>query len=238
LNDFVLDTPALLAALRAPLAGHVYRHAVRPEDLTPGPDATTLALPGLRLVARRLGLAAGAGSGTLLPALGDNAPRMQRRPLHQVVVRHHYPHPLYAHCLTGIRRPEPRLTITSHRDQDGWLWYLGGQIAGDGVSMSAEELVAHARRELTACLPWIDWSDATMSTLRVDRAEPEQGEARRPDQAFCSAVGTAIVAWPTKLSLVPDLGDRLLDLLPPPTVSRAPPLPLPAATVGHPPWEG
>ena len=75
----------------------------------------------------------------LLQGLGLDAPRMQRRPLHQVIVRHRHPVPLYAHCLTGIRRSEPRLTITSHPDGAHWLWYLGGQIATDGVTRSAAE---------------------------------------------------------------------------------------------------
>ncbi|MDZ7668520.1 MAG: FAD-dependent oxidoreductase [Gammaproteobacteria bacterium] len=236
LNDFVLDTPALLDALLDGVADRVYRYAVQPQDVERCEQGIRVAIPGGRLLASRLVLTAGAGSQSLLEHLGIDQPRMQLRPLHQVVVRHAYPHPLYAHCLTGIRRPEPRLTITSHCDGDGWLWYLGGQIASDGVTMSAEELAAHARKELQTCLPWIDWRDARVSTLRIDRAEPEQDGGRRPDEAFAAAAGDCIVAWPTKLSLVPDLGDKVLDLLPAPQCSPAPPLELPRAAVGRVPW--
>ncbi len=236
LEDFVLDTSALVEALRAPVAGCLYRHRVDADALRPGPAGIEIALPGARLSARRLVLAAGAGTQPLLEGLGIGTPRMQLRPLHQVMVRHDYPHPVFAHCLTGIRRPEPRLTITSHRDGDGWIWYLGGQLASDGVAMAAEELKVHARRELDACLPWIDWERAELATVRVDRAEPAQGGGTRPDEAFAVAEGNCVVAWPTKLSLVPDLGDRVLALLPPPRGGSAPALPLPPAAAGAPPW--
>jgi glycine/D-amino acid oxidase-like deaminating enzyme len=236
LNDFVLDTRELLDTLHAATAATVYQHHVDPAALTATTDGVLMDIGSQRLLARRLLVTAGAGTQTLLDGLGIEAPRMQLRPLHQVVARHHYPHPLFAHCLTGIRRPEPRLTITSHQDRGSWLWYLGGQIASDGVEMSAGQLMDHARAELTACLPWIDWSAAELSTLRVDRAEPAQGGGRRPDQAFAESRGHCIVAWPTKLSLVPDLGDRVLALLPPPRHRRPPDLDLPGARVGLPPW--
>ncbi len=236
LEDFVLDTPALVEALRAPVAGRLYRHRVDAGTLRPGPEGIEIALPATRLLARRLLLAAGAGTQMLLDSLGIGTPRMQLRPLHQVMVRHDYPHPVFAHCLTGIRRPEPRLTVTSHPDGDRWIWYLGGQLASDGVAMEAEELKVHARRELATCLPWIDWRRAELATVRVDRAEPAQGGGTRPDEAFAVADGRCVVAWPTKLSLVPDLGDRVLALLPNPRGGSTPALPLPPAAVGAPPW--
>jgi len=236
LNDFVLDTPALLAALHAPVADRVYRQRLAADQVTSSDAGCVLELAGTRLEARRLILCAGAGTGPLLAGLGIDAPRMQLRPLHQVVVRHRYPHPLYAHCLTGIRRPEPRLTITSHRDGDAWLWYLGGQLASDGVDMAPDALIDHARRELAACVPWIAWDDAEFSTLRVDRAEPAQAGGRRPDEAFAAAAAPCIVAWPTKLSLVPDLGDKVLELLDGPAGGPAPALELPPAGIGQAPW--
>jgi hypothetical protein len=241
LNDFVLDTASLLATLLAPVADRVYHHALQPESLQVSARGVEVELNGRRLAARHLLVSAGAGAQPLLERLRvlqpqTPPPRMQLRPLHQVIVRHRFPHPLYGHCLTGIRRPEPRLTITSHRDGDGWLWYLGGQIAGDGVAMSQQALVDHARAELRACVPWIDWTDADISTLRIDRAEPAEASGRRPDQAFAEASGSVIAAWPTKLSLVPDLGDRVLALLPPPAVRAAPPLNLPRARIGRSPW--
>jgi glycine/D-amino acid oxidase-like deaminating enzyme len=239
LSDFVLDTGALVSQLSESLKGCVFQHAVAPEDLLVETDRVMLRLPSNSLTAKRLIICAGAGTQLLLYGLGLPAPRMQLRPLHQVVVRHAHPDPMFAHCLTGIRRAEPRLTITSHPDGDGWLWYLGGQLATDGVHLDGPALVDHARRELEACVPWLSWDDARFETLRIDRAEPEQTRGGRPDEAFAAAVGNCVVCWPTKLSLVPDLGDKVLGLLDPPSAphSGSPDLGLPAARVGRSPWE-
>jgi glycine/D-amino acid oxidase-like deaminating enzyme len=242
LREFVLDTTALLETLRRPVADRIYRYRLpdQPGLVELTGRGATLAVNGTRLDAGRLILAAGAGNEALLAAVGLDAPRMQRRPLHQTIVRAPDLPPLFAHCLTGIRRPEPRLTITSHRDGAGWLWYLGGQLATDGVAMADAELREHARAELAACIPWRSWRDAWFASLRVDRAEPANAGGTRPDEAFAAATGpggTCIVAWPTKLSLAPDLGDRVLALLPPPSGAHVPRLDLPAAAVGSPAWE-
>jgi glycine/D-amino acid oxidase-like deaminating enzyme len=241
LRDFVLDVPALLERLLRPVADRAYQCRVDAAALALRLTAAGVAaeLGGTRLHARRLILTAGAGNAELLAGLGLDDPRMQLRPLHQVVVRHRTLEPLFAHCLTGIRRPEPRLTITSHPDGNGWLWYLGGQLATAGVALDGSALIAHTRRELATCLPWRDWSDAEFETLRLDRAEPLRPDGTRPDTAFAAATGpggTCIVAWPTKLSLAPDLGDRVLALLPTPIGGKVPTLALPRARVGAVPW--
>jgi len=241
LRDFVLDTPALLGALLRPVAERAYRCRIGAPHaaLRLTAQGVEAELGGTRLRARRLILTAGAGNAALLATLGLHQPQMQLRPLHQVVVRHPTLEPVFAHCLTGIRRPEPRLTITSHPDGTGWLWYLGGQLATDGVELDAATLIAHARRELAACLPWRDWSGAELETLRVDRAEPLRPDGTRPDEAFATATGpggACIVGWPSKLSLAPDLGDRVLALLPAPGGGPVPALTLPGATIGAVPW--
>jgi glycerol-3-phosphate dehydrogenase len=240
LDDLVLDTRELLVKLQDNLAGRVYRHELQSEHIQLDPKHVEVHVEGGVIHARQLILCAGTGTRTLLDGLGIATPKMQLRPLHQVVVRHNYPHPLYAHCLTGIRRAEPRMTITSHADGDHWLWYLGGQLASDGVSMSEAELLRHARNELETCVPWIAWRDAEFTALRVERAEPEQSGGQRPDEAFAQISGNAVVCWPTKFSLAPDLADKVLPLLAPPAqASKADPanLPLAAARVGVPPWD-
>ncbi len=238
LADPVLDVPSLLTALAQPVAHLIYQVDAStlfdPSTLTP--DGARLRLGGHQIHARRLILTAGAGTAGLLAALGLGAPRMQRRPLHQVVVRAAGLPPLHAHCLTGIRRAEPRLTITSHPEGNEWLWYLGGQIATDGVRQTRDELIETARRELTACFPWRTWHDADIDTFAIDRAEPMQPDGARPDQAFAVAAGPAgvcIVGWPVKLTLTPDLADRVLSLLAPPAASLASGSRSSAARSGH-----
>ncbi|WP_257295373.1 FAD-binding oxidoreductase [Endozoicomonas sp. YOMI1] len=164
------------------------------------------------LKAKRFVLAAGEGAEALLNTWGVSNPKMQVRPLQMVMVRHTHPEPIYAHCLGTT--PLPRMTITSHPDGDGkWVWYLGGGIAEDGVKQSAEELIATAKKELKALLPWVDLSQAEWDTLRVNRAEPKQSRLLRPDAVFCQPVANGIVAWPTKLALAPNLSDEVVSLL-------------------------
>ena len=203
-----------------------------------GEGAATGGIPAL--AANRLILAAGAGNEALLRGLGIEGIAMQRRPLHQVVVRRDCLPPLFGHCLSGLHSLEPRLTITSHPDGNGaggsWLWQLGGQLATDGVRRSSAEQRHHARRELEAHFPWMDWAEANIETYRIDRAEPRQPGGRRPDEAFAAAIGPCILCWPTKLALIPDLADRVLKLLPPPC-GDSPMLNLPAPEIGAPPWK-
>jgi hypothetical protein len=167
----------------------------------------------LRLSAGRLVLAAGAGNADLLATLGIDRPEMQRRPLHQVRVELAHPHPVHAHCITGLRRAEPRLTLTSHPRSDGgpgWSWSLGGALASEGVDRDPAAQTAFARDELERLVPWGDLSGARFSSARIDRAEARQPGRRRPDEAQIHVTDGVITAWPTKLTLAPDLGDRVL----------------------------
>ena len=240
LDDFVLDPLDLVKRLADLGAPHVHQVGRRAR-IELQQDGAVIHLGGHRLVCSRLILAAGAGNENLLRRLQIPL-AMQRRPLHQVVVRGANLGPFFGHCLTGIRRLEPRLTITSHPcglDQDGkrrWLWSLGGQLATEGADRSAAEQCRHARRELEACLPWLDWRGARFDGFRLDRAEPQQPGNRRPDEAFAQGRGNCIVCWPTKLALAPDLGDRVLSLMPSPQHPVPPALDLPKASVGAPPW--
>ncbi len=251
LQDFVIDTRLLLERLREPVQDRVFQLRVGKEHLSRREgNQWGLKVPGAdrERYASRLVLCAGAGNGPLLELLGIQEPRMQLRPLHQVLVRHPALEPLYAHCVTGIRRPEPRLTITSHDDGQGQLlWYLGGQLATDGVKRKEGEQIEQALRELARCVPWIDWSGAELETLRIDRAEPEQTGGSRPDEAFIQSIGgtghdsRCHVCWPTKLSLAPDLADRMASEMaayptPPPASARVPDLALPLASTGLAPW--
>lgn len=242
LNDFVLDTPALLSRLLEPVSGLTRRLEVNARSLTRLGEGWRIDSSAGAIECRRLILTTGAGTGAIIDGLQLPDVRMQLRPLHQVIVRAPALRPFFAHCLTGITRPEPRLTITSHPDRSArggdWLWYLGGQIAGDGVDMDEDALRHHARAELKACLPWMAWEHADIDCLRVDRAEPAGRGRARPDEAFVGTTEDCLVCWPTKLSLTPDLGDRVLRELPAPSGGHGDTPELPAVRVGSAPWEG
>lgn len=248
LVDLVLDVPSLVVALADNCPDAIY-------SLTGTATAWTRADTGRLILdlktatgAQRLApaafvFAAGAGTAGLLAAIGAAAPAMQRRPLHQVMVRHRYPHALHGHCLG--RETTPRLTISSHPTGGGeQVWYLGGTLAEQGVGMEPEALIALARQELAALLPWINLGPARWATLAVERAEPRQPRLLRPDQAFADWAGNganALVAWPTKLTLCPHLADRVAERLAQrgivPSGTAPPVLPLPRPPLAPTPWE-
>ena len=165
-----------------------------------------------QIKARKFVVTAGEGTADLMSQWGIDEPKMQLRPLHMVMVKHTHPEPLFAHCLGT--KPVPRMTITSHPDDEGkWVWYLGGEIAEDGMDRTPEEQIRVARRELAALLPWVNLDEAEWATLFVNRAEPKQTKLLRPDAAFVQSVGNGIVSWPTKLALAPNLSDEVIKVL-------------------------
>jgi hypothetical protein len=160
---------------------------------------------------------------------------MQRRPLRQVLVRGAEVGEIFAHCLTRVS-DEPALTITTHGPDS--ILYIGGRVASELCAGPEREQIEATRQELATCFPSVDWNDAQFETVSVDRAEPAQNDLRRPDEAFVSAESNAIVCWPTKLTLAPDLGDRVLDILadtkPMPSFWQG--NPQPSLEFASPPW--
>lgn len=213
LEDFVLDVPSLIERLRRGVSDRI--HVGRPVGAAvAGDQLRSLELAqGERVDAGQFLFCAGAGNADLLELVGAREPRMQRRPLEQVLVWPDASAPLYAHCISELTGPEPKLTITTHRDTDGApVWYVGGSVATRDAASSAERIRA-TRRELAAQLPWIDFDSARFRTIAIDRAEVRQSSALRPDQAFAAPtdrVTNVLVCWPTKLTLAPDLGDRAI----------------------------
>jgi len=245
LEEPVLDVPSLVRELASQFGGQARRIPdLASLELTAGEGpAVRLRLAtgrSLEIASRRLVLAAGAGNGPLLARLGWDRPAMQLRPLHMLMLRGSLP-PLYAHCLgTG---PNPRLTITSYPGDAGdQLWYLGGQLAEDGVGRSPAAQIAAGREELARLLPWLELRDARWATLRVERAEPGQPRGRRPDSFFLAERDGVLVAWPTKLALAPRLASQAMVSLRRASIFPQPgylePLDdLPAAGLARVPWE-
>ncbi len=236
LDDFAIDTEALIARLAHGVEDRLFQLKLDAADVTRTESGFLIQVNGLQLPVDALVNAAGCGTSALAESLAPGFFPMQLRPLHQVMVHTHLPAPLFAHCLTRISRPEPRLTLTTHKASDHDVLYIGGQLATDGVNRSVDEQVTFARRELSDCLPWLNFADARFSTLRIDRAEPKQASGLKPDQAFVAEHQSFVQAWPTKLTLAPDLADRVLALLPPPQGGDVPRLSLPRPSLGRAPW--
>ncbi|MDR3479018.1 MAG: FAD-dependent oxidoreductase [Gammaproteobacteria bacterium] len=155
---------------------------------------------------------AGAGNEMVLKKLNSKTVAMQRRPLHMVVVKSDFSYPVFAHCF-GMGAT-PRITITTHIAADGkTVWYLGGQIAEEGVKLDSPSQIAIAKKELTALFPWLDFSASHFASFMIDRAESAQPGGKRPDSSEFKEIENMIVAWPTKLALAPKLADDILACL-------------------------
>jgi len=157
-------------------------------------------------------LAAGKGNAELLNQMGKAVPEMQLRPLQMVMLRGGLPDKLYAHCLGAS--VNPRITITSGEDKQGKVvWYLGGQLAEDGIHRTREEQINEAKRELKSLMPWLNFDVIEWATLNIERAEPKQKEGHRPATSFYYEDNNIITAWPTKLALAPNLANDVLNEL-------------------------
>jgi hypothetical protein len=105
-----------------------------------------------------------------------------------------------------------RVTITSDRDAAGrTVWQVGGQLAEIGVKLEERSLLARARAELQAVIPGIDLRRAEWASYRVDRAEHATPGGTRPETVGVLCEGNVLTAWPTKLTLVPYLAERVLE---------------------------
>jgi glycine/D-amino acid oxidase-like deaminating enzyme len=233
LDECVLDTPSLLAALAQQQAGCIRAGMAKVTDRG---DHVALDVAGRHITAARLVSTAGAGNEALLPQLGLAPQMAQRRPLHMLLVENP-PAPLWAHCFDTSDKP--RVTITTHRRGDGMLvWYVGGLIAENGVAQSEAELIATGRQEFATLLPKLDLSRSRFAGFRIDRAEGATEDGRKPDGPVLQRKGNILLAWPTKLALAPRLADLVLADLPPPSGNSPPDWSgWPAPAIAAAPWE-
>ncbi len=249
LDDIVLDTHSLIETLAQRQKARIYhisrhnchieaddQHRTRAVFIT-----TTGGGEALRIPPRAVVLAAGAGNRALLDDIGLTQQRMQLRPLHMVLMKHPQLPPLYAHCVGTSSKP--RITITTHTCADGQpVWYLGGELAESGVERDSRVQIEVAQKELNELFPWMNFRGAQWTTLRVDRAEPQQEQLVKPDHAYASWAGNNIICWPTKLALAPNLAEQVSALLQtqhiePLTPHWEEPLPLLFPEVAPPLWD-
>ncbi len=102
----------------------------------------------------------GAGAESIISEKEFNFTAMQRRPLQMVMVRHNITAPVYVHCVSDKLTMTPEVTITTHRNGAGQpVWYLGGEIAEQGVQQSPGQLIDAARTKLQEIFPWCDFSE-------------------------------------------------------------------------------
>ncbi|MBT8130407.1 MAG: FAD-dependent oxidoreductase, partial [Gammaproteobacteria bacterium] len=213
LDEPVFDTISVLQSLAEPVMASIV--AVSKNSLrlqSSGLAFEAIDGQAYELGFRKLILMAGPGNEALLSSAGLSRPAMQLRPLKMVMMRGGLSEKVFAHCMgAGIN---PRVTITTHIDnENNIVWYLGGQLAEDGVRRSDQEQITKARQELARLLPWQNLDAAQWAILDIDRAEVRHEDGHRPDTFYIDQQGDIITAWPTKLALAPLLAGELVEML-------------------------
>ena len=206
LPEKVLDVASLVEVLSAP-----HRAKIRKGSIDSLSRDGRLTVSGLQVKAQIVICAAGLGNEELLDLLGAGKEGTQRRPLRQLMVKT-MPYPLYGHGITTSYKP--RVTVTSHPlHSGGYVWYLGGAIADAILSLPENEAISFAKNEMKEIFGHLDWSGKQWATWYGLRAEAYSEVGRLPNEPVVQEYGNALIIWPTKLTMAPILGDKVLSLL-------------------------
>ena len=208
LKDLVIDTRSLVENLKQDFETRIVKGS--PEIICEHGKISSLIVDNkYRIKAEKYILAAGVGNQEMINAVAIPL-EMQNRPLHQVVIRGKNLPDLFAHALSIRDLSKPRITFTTHILDGYKYWYLGGKLAESGVKRTSLDQIRFAKEELNKILPWVNFSECQFSTFRINRAEPKSRKNLKPAKAFVRFYENTIVCWPTKLALVPKLGDDVL----------------------------
>jgi glycerol-3-phosphate dehydrogenase len=220
LPDFVIETESLIRTLSQGQEQNIYKLSSAGASFQRDQNGNINAViveadkGQLTIDCQRLVFAAGKGNKELIEEANLKTVKTQLRPLNMIFVKGSKLPSIYVHCISDSFSLTPKLTVTSHRDATGQtVWYLGGEIAESGVGRSREEQLLAARQLISNLFPWLDLSETKWECFAIDRAEPAVNSRYRPDDAFLIEEDGVIVAWPTKLTLAPSLGDMALQQL-------------------------
>lgn len=220
LPDFVIETESLVRTLSQGQERNIYKlssdSASFQRDQNGNVNTVIVETDKgqLAIDCQRLVFAAGKGNMKLIEEANLKTVKTQLRPLNMIFVKGAKLPAIYVHCIGDSFSLTPKLTVTSHKDAIGQtVWYLGGEIAESGVGKSRDEQLLAARQLISKLFPWLDLSETKWECFAIDRAEPAVNSIYRPDDAFLTEEDGVIVAWPTKLTLAPSLGDMALQQL-------------------------
>ncbi|MBL4573875.1 MAG: FAD-dependent oxidoreductase [Gammaproteobacteria bacterium] len=220
LPDFVVDTNSLLDVLIEKQRDRIFR--VQPGSYTFKRNESGLVNAisfndesmQFVLEAQKFIFSAGKGNQQLIDDASLTKPKSQLRPLNMVYVKGKALPPVFVHCIGDSFSLTPKLTVTSHSDAEGeTVWYLGGEIAESGVGKDKDAQIHVARKLLATLFPWIDFDATEFHCFTIDRAEANINNNTRPEDAYFIEESNVLVAWPTKLTLTPNLADNISDHL-------------------------
>ena len=213
LDEPVFDAMSIIRAIAEPIKESIL--AIKTDSFKYANDKLTVEAQdnqSYEFSFKKIVLTAGQGNADLLSELGLQQPEMQLRPLKMVMLRGGLSDMVFAHCMGAS--VNPRITITSNRDEKGEvIWYLGGQLAEDGVARSDAAQIEQAKAELLDLIPWLDQSKFQWATLDIDRAEVKKPGTKRPDTFFVEQQDKVITTWPTKMALSPLMAERVLEII-------------------------
>jgi len=217
LDEPVLDIASVIQCLVEPWQDRIIQYSKDTEISWQHTDRKAQSIQlgdDIKISAQHFVLTAGEGNEALLNSLNIKKPTMQRRPLQMVLCKAKNKEKalpaIYAHSLGSGSKPIA--TITSHLDKENnVVWYIGGNIAEQGVGKSFEKLTAEATDLLKDIMPWFELPELEWATHAINRAEPKQSALSRPDTAFVESNNNIHIAWPTKLALAPDLADKVIE---------------------------
>jgi len=220
LDEPVFDALSVVRAIAEPIKSSIM--AIRKDSIQYTKESLMVeSAEGVRyhINYQKLVLMAGQGNEAILSASKIQQPKMQLRPLKMVIVRGGLQDMIYAHCMGAS--VNPRVTITSHYDKQGDIvWYLGGQLAEEGVSRLDAEQISVAKKELSELIPWLDLSSSQWAVLDIDRAEVKKEGGKRPDTFYAEEIDNIITAWPTKMALSPVLAEHVVHIIDKKDISR------------------
>lgn len=211
LNEPVLDVPSLLACFRQHYAAYIAKIDTEAMQLlVEETGIKKIVTHGIEIHAQRFIFTCGEQNEMFAKKLQADTIKTQCRPLRMLLIKS-LPHPLYAHCVD--KHFKPRLTITSYPTDEGYAWYIGGEIAEKGASMSAQDTYDYGLSELKQLFPWLSFQNLQWKTLFVNRAEPWQADGKIPAMPTLTAHRNSLFAWPVKLAYAPLLAQETIAFL-------------------------
>lgn len=223
LPDFVIDSSSLVKKLRdnvSTVSPPIFSIEKDNYHFTKGGDISNYSLvlnsdnQEIVIEAERFIFCAGEGNAELIAQTNIQSVKAQVRPLHMVYLKSSQLPRVFVHCVGDNFSLTPKLTITSHADQQGQtVWYLGGELAEAGVRKNQSEQLKVAKNLVRKLFPRLDTSAAEWDSFIINRAEANIGNNYRPDDAYLLSEANIITAWPTKLTLTPSLADKVVNAL-------------------------
>lgn len=197
LAEPVLHIPDILAAFARRYAGCILT------DCNWRQDGNIIFANGTALVADYIIYTAGENNTRLSSVSG------QLRPLHMTALRVDSTAPdIYGHCLGS--GDKPKITLTTHPDAAGKIYYIGGQPAEEGVQRDEKTHLTFVKTLLRNTMPWLpaQYLNGQYCSFRINRAEANNG-GKRPNQPVVIKAGKTITAYPTKLAFAPLLAEQI-----------------------------